>query len=349
MTTSGFKMAVLASAAVLAFALAPAHAQSTKPDAAARAAAAEKSAPKTIIGGPYPSLLVDNTRTTTPPLLERRPEQTTLSARSAAGDVVVTRSVVGPAPFRAITVDDWRQDFDGAAPGVYATSVAFAPAGKTLSGLQVGLAYSPSLRQCADGLCAPGAGLTLAPDGRLVTETPRFDDVVEASLFYQKRLSSDGFLLGVGARYVEAAESAQRVSPLIGGYQAYSLGVNLGYRGVTIGGSVKSSNAGLAATGDNDDYLAFDAGITFRSGEERGDWGFMLGYGQSEANVIGPNPVNPTLFRDTQRAQAGVTYFIGRGVTIGAAAQYTEADKAAAAAGEPAEATTFVFESSIRF
>jgi hypothetical protein len=348
MATSKVKTALAASAAIFALALAPALAQSTKPSPKA---AQESAAPKTIIGGPYPSILVESNRTSAPPLLERRPEQATLSARSAAGDVVVSRTPIAAPDFRAISVEDWRQDFDRAAPGAYATSVAFAPAGKTLSGLQVGLAYSPSLRQCADGLCAPGGGITLAPDGRLVTETPRFDDVVEASLFYQKRLSSDGFLLGVGARYVDAAESAQRVSPLIGGYQAYSLGVNLGYRGVTIGGSVKSSNAGLAAAslGDNDDYLAFDAGITFRSGEERGDWGFMLGYGQSEANVIGPNPVNPTLFRDTQRAQAGVTYFIGRGVTIGAAAQYSEANKAGAAVGEPADATTVVIESSIKF
>jgi hypothetical protein len=154
-------------------------------------------------------------------------------------------------------------------------------------------------------------------------------------------------LVGLGASYVSASEDARVSSAAFDDYRAYSLGVNLGYRGFTIGGSVKSTNSGLANL-DEDGYLAFDAGITFKSGEDKGDWGFMLGYGQAEANVVSANPVNPSIYRDTQTAQAGVTYFVGRGITIGAAAQYVESDKPATAGG-PEEAATVVIESSIKF
>ncbi|MGE0409781.1 MAG: hypothetical protein AB7P23_11050, partial [Amphiplicatus sp.] len=110
---------------------------------------------------------------------------------------------------------------------------------------------------------------------------------------------------------------------------------------------VKSTNAGLANL-EEDGYLAFDAGVTFRTGENKGDWSFMLGYGQAEATPVGVNPVDPILFRDTQTAQAGVTYFVGRGITVGAAAQFVESTKPAAAGGQE-EAATVVIESSIKF
>ena len=64
--------------------------------------------------------------------------------------------------------------------------------------------------------------------------------------------------------------------------------------------------------------------------------------------MIGPNPLDPIIFRDTQTAQAGVTYFVGRGISVGAAAQFVESTKPDEVGG-PEEATTVVIESSIRF
>jgi hypothetical protein len=135
--------------------------------------------------------------------------------------------------------------------------------------------------------------------------------------------------------------------PIFDDYESYSFGLNLAYRGITLGGSVKTTNAGLA-TVDKDGYLAFDAGVTYETGKDSGDWGFMLGYGQSAANAFGPNPLDPTLFQDTHTAQAGVTYVLSRGITIGAAAQYIESTKPLATGG-PEDATTVVIESSIKF
>jgi hypothetical protein len=216
--------------------------------------------------------------------------------------------------------------------------------------LQLGVSYSPELAHCGEDLCAPEDRLTISPNGRLLLSASQWEDVVEAALYYQKELKvsqKDGIMLGFGASYVGASEDTRVVSSVFDDYRAYSLGVNLGFRGFTVGGSVKSTNSGLAVA-DDDGYLAFDAGVTFRTGEDKGDWGFMLGYGEAEANIAGPSPVNPLIFRDTQTAQAGVTYFVGRGITVGAAAQFDKSSKPIAAGG-PEEAATVVIESSIKF
>lgn len=319
-------------------------------------------------GGRYSSLLSGGPRGVGPLSSDAYVQGAYAYARGGFGQLVIGRdqgvartlAVTSPTIFRAINVNDWRTDLSGLNDihtvndfSGYATKVTYlAPAnlfGGAFGGLQMGVSYSPALRNCGDRLCAPQEGFVLAPDGTFLAETSHWEDVVEGALFYQKgiRVGSDRLLLGVGASVVTADEDVQSLSALYGDYQAYAVGLNIGFRGITLGGSVKTTNAGLANL-DEDGYLAFDAGITFRTGEDKGDWGFMLGYGQSEASALGPNPADPVLFRDTQTAQAGVTYFIGRGITIGAAAQYVESTKAAEAGG-PEEAATVVIESSVKF
>ena len=319
-------------------------------------------------GGRYSSLLIGGPRGVAPMDADAYLEGAYAYARGGFGQLIVGReqgvartlAVTSPTIFRAVNVNDWRTDLSGLNDvhtvndiSGYATKITYMPPanflGGVFGGLQLGVSYAPSLRNCGERLCAPEPGFVLAPDGTFLTETSHWEDVVEGALYYQKgvKVGGDRLLLGVGASVVTAQEDARSLSSMFGDYEAYSVGLNLGFRGITIGGSVKSTNAGLANL-DEDGYLAFDAGVTFRTGEDKGDWGFMLGYGQSEANAIGVNPADPILFRDTQTAQAGVTYFIGRGVTIGAAAQFVESTKPAAAGG-PEEATTLVIESSIKF
>ncbi|MEZ5982553.1 MAG: porin [Parvularculaceae bacterium] len=319
-------------------------------------------------GGRYSGMLIGGPRGVGPLTSDAYVQGAYAYARGGFGQVVVGRdqgvartlAVTSPTIFRAINVNDWRSDLSGLNDvhtvndfSGYATKVTYmAPAnlfGGVLGGLQMGVSYSPSLRNCGDRLCAPEDGFVLAPDGSFLAETSHWEDVVEGALYYQQGISlgRDRLLLGVGASVVTANEDVQALSALYGDYKAYAVGLNVGYRGITLGGSVKTTNAGLANL-DEDGYLAFDAGITFRTGEDKGDWGFMLGYGQSEASALGPNPADPILFRDTQTAQAGVTYFVGRGITIGAAAQYVRIRKATTAGG-PQEATTVVIESSVKF
>jgi hypothetical protein len=323
---------------------------------------------QTYAGGRYSSLLNGGPRGVGPMTGDVFVQSAYGYVRGPFGTVSVGRdqgvaralAVTSPTIFRSINVNDWRSDlsrlndvhtindFSG-----YSTKISYMPPanflGGALGGLQLGVSYSPSLPQCGESLCAPQGGFMIAPDGTLITEAARWEDVIEGAAYYQRglRIGGERLMLGVGASFVTASEDKRANSPVFGDYRAYSVGLNLGYRGFTVGGSVKSTNAGIANL-DEDGYLAFDAGVTFRTGSDRGDWAFMLGYGQSEAIAVGANPVSPTFFHDTQTAQAGVTYFVGRGITIGAAAQYVETTKPAAAGGAQ-DATTVVIESSIRF
>lgn len=322
-------------------------------------------------GGRYSSLLIGGPRGIAPLGSDAYIQGAYGYARGGFGQVILGRdhgvgrtfSVKAPTIFRAINVNDWRTDLSGLNDvhtvndfSGYSTKITYLPPanilGSVVGGLQLGVSYSPTLTNCGTDLCAPDSGFVITPEGLMLTDASEWDDVVEAGLYYQKDIGvgqsrSDRLLLGVGASYVNADENARVLSSIYGDYEAYSLGINLGYRGLTVGGSVKSTNAGLAELED-DGYLAFDAGITFKTGEDKGDWGFMLGYGQAEASVIGPNPLDPIIFRDTQTAQAGVTYFVGRGISVGAAAQFVESTKPDEVGG-PEEAATVVIESSIRF
>jgi len=319
-------------------------------------------------GGRFSSLLIGGPRGVAPLSSDAYLQGAYAYAKGGFGQIIVGRdhgvaralAVTSPTIFRAVNVNDWQTDLTGLNDvhtvndfTGYSTKFSYMPPanllGGVLGGFQFGVSYSPALQTCGDRLCAPETGFIITPDGTMLTESARWDDAFEAALYYQKGVGfgSDRLFLGVGASYVTADEDAIASSLVYDDYEAYSVGLNLAYRGVTLGGSVKTTNAGLASLED-DGYLAFDAGVTFQTGDEGGDWAFMLGYGQSEATVIGPNPLDPTLFQDTQTAQAGVSYILGRGISIGAAAQYVESEKSEAVGG-PEEAATLVIESSIRF
>lgn len=319
-------------------------------------------------GGRYSSLLIGGPRGIGPLDSDAYLQSAYGYVKGSFGQIIVGRdqgvartlAVTSPTIFRALNVNDWQTDLSGLNDvhtvndfTGYSTKLTYMPPanflGGALGGLQLGVSYSPVLRNCGDRLCAPEAGFIIAPDGTMLTETARWDDAIEAALYYEKGIGigRDRLFVGVGASYITADEDALAGSLVFDDYKAYSVGLNLAYRGITLGGSVKSTNAGLASLGD-DGYLAFDAGITFRTGEDEGDVAFMVGVGKSEATVIGPNPLDPTLYTDTRTAQAGVTYVISRGITIGAAAQYVESDKPVAVGG-PEEAATVVIESSIKF
>ncbi len=320
-------------------------------------------------GGRYSSLLIGGPRGVAPSSSsDVYLEGAYAYARGSFGQIIVGRdqgvartlAVTSPTIFSSTNVNDWRTDLSGLNDvhtvndfTGYSTKVTYMPPanflGGALGGLRMGVSYSPTLRNCGDRLCAPESGFIIAPDGTVLMDSSKWEDAVEAALYYQKpiKLGGDRLLLGVGASYVKANEDTLSELPIYDDYKAYSVGLNLAYRGITLGGSVKTTNSGIA-TIDQDEYLAFDAGVTYRTGEEEGDVAFMLGYGQSEANILGQNPLDPTLFRDTKTAQAGVSYVISRGITVGAAAQYVESKKSTAVGG-PEEATTVVIESSIKF
>lgn len=278
-------------------------------------------------------------------------------------------AVTSPSIFRALGVNDWRadptglndvhtvNDFSG-----NAAKITYMPPPGFLGGLvgnvQLGVSYTPELDTCSDNTCAPVGGFAVDEDGAVIAQNQRWRDVSEAALYYQNGFSvgGDRLILGFGASYVAAEEeqtSGFAEEDFLEDYKALALGLNLAYGDFTIGGSVKSTNAGLNEQNlGPSDYLAFDAGITYSAG----DWRMMLGYGQADAErdaslLIGPQvdvTVPFALDRRTQTAQAGVAYVLGRGITLGAAAQYVDSNRPDPLGGDEDTAAVMI-ESSIRF
>ncbi len=266
-------------------------------------------------------------------------------------------AVTSPTVFNAIGVNDWKSDltelndiqtvndFSG-----YSTKMTYMPPanflGGVLGGFKVGVSYSPELKDCGTDLCAPLDGYLPSNTEQALIPQSSWKDVLETAVYYEKDLSGENndIRLGLGASYISAEEDTM-TQPIEGldDYESYALGLNIAINGLTVGGSVKNTNAGLDIQ-DDDGYLAFDAGITY----ETGPWGFMLGYGASDVSRDVSAPLDPGYFRDTELTQAGVSYVFEQGVTLGAAAQFIDSD-IAEDFGQDEEKAAIIFESSIKF
>ncbi|MEO1041210.1 MAG: porin [Pseudomonadota bacterium] len=297
---------------------------------------------------------------------------------SLGSDVGVAEklAVTSPTIFRALGVNDWRADPSGFNDvhtvndfsGNSAKITYMPPAGLfggAIGNFQMGVSYAPELESCGLDDCSPLGNivqgqtneLIVGQNGQVLVRDQRWRDVSEAALYYQNGFSMGGdrLLLGIGASFVRADqdETGSLNDDFVEDYEALALGLNLAYGDLTIGGSVKTTNAGLdeSSLGESD-YLAFDAGVTYQAG----DWRMMLGYGEADAErdaslLVGPTngvAVPYALDRRTQTAQAGVAYVLGQGITLGAAAQFVESDKPAALGGDE-DTASLMIESSIRF
>ena len=329
------------------------------------------------LAGRYSSIAAGGLRGYGPESSDLFLDRAFLFARSGFGSVSVGAhegvasklAVTSPSIFRAIGVNDWRtdptglndvhtvNDFSGSSPKIsYLPPPGFL--GGVIGNLQLGVSYAPELVSCGEESCAPVSGFVLDDEGNVIPQDQRWQGVSEAALYYQNGFSLRGerLVLGLGASFVRAEEeqaSGLTDNDFIEDYEALALGLNLAYGDLTIGGSVKSTNAGLDdSTAGPSDYLAFDAGITYTAG----DWRMMLGYGQADAErdatlVVGPQldvTMPFALDRRTQTTQAGVAYVLGRGITLGAAAQFVDSDKPDVLGGREDTAAVMI-ESSIRF
>ena len=270
-------------------------------------------------------------------------------------------AITSPTIFRAIGVNDWKTDLTGLNDvqtvndfSGYSTKLTYMPPanflGGILGGLQLGVSYAPELENCGDGLCEPLS--PIESDALAAAVVPltnaTYEDVLETALYYEKAIGTGDrrMTFGLGASFLTAQGSdlnATITPSLTDDYEAYSVGVNVAYGGLTVGGSVKNSNAGLA--NDEDGYLAFDTGVTY----ETGKWGFMLGYGAADSDRLsGSNALLSDFYRETQSAQAGISYVFDHGVTLGAAAQFVDVTKSDVIGGDE-ESAAMMFESNFKF
>lgn len=253
-------------------------------------------------------------------------------------------AIAAPNMFSALSFAERNGDLGFGAPGAapFAADVSRGGRATLFPGAQVGVAYRPDAAECVDGLCLnpQNAILSLRDPGGVAAQV-QWDDIMEVALFYE-RAFGNGVAIGLSGAYVTAEEESGAMPEVFDSYEAYSVGANLAFGGFSIGGNYRLSNGGFTAAEDN--YVAYDAGIAY----EAGPWGFMVGYGNSDAGHDASDPLNRALFRQTQSYQTGVTYMLGAGISIGLAGQFVQSDRHELIGGGK-EAAAIVFESSINF
>lgn len=132
--------------------------------------------------------------------------------------------------------------------------------------------------------------------------------------------SFGGFDVAVSGRWGIAQDDRTAVAGTDTGKnpQIWSAGVNLGFGGVTVGGSfAEQNNAGT------DDGTSFDAGISY----ETGPWGISFTYFRGE-NVDDENQFN-TAGNDEELQQflLGINYSLARGIDLSAYGAYVDFDE----------------------
>lgn len=134
--------------------------------------------------------------------------------------------------------------------------------------------------------------------------------------------SFGGFDVAVSGRYGIAGTDVPGAS----NPQVYGGGVNLGFAGVTIGGSFAEQNNTAS-----DDGRSFDAGISY----ETGPWGFSFTYFNGENHndenafdVLGND-------ENLQQFLLGASYKLAKGVSLNAFGAYVDFDEERGDAGGP--------------
>jgi outer membrane protein OmpU len=164
------------------------------------------------------------------------------------------------------------------------------------AGFQVGATYTPTITGTGDGANFPVQALEDV-DGK------------------------NGF--SVGANYVEsfgtfdvAIAGGYRTATEVGGvddFDQYSMGLNVGFSGFTVGGSFLWEDSDLATNG-----IGWDAGVSYATGP----WAFGITYFQSQVSGT------PGFNGDDEliALEGGVSYKIGPGITGSASVMWAEWD-----------------------
>ncbi|MEX0922193.1 MAG: porin, partial [Rhodovibrionaceae bacterium] len=104
-------------------------------------------------------------------------------------------------------------------------------------------------------------------------------------------------------------------------YQSYQAGLNIGFSGFTVGGSVSYVDAGLDGDFSDSDQWFYDVGATYTTGP----WTVGLTYSYSDLTLDGLDliPFGEGTFESRRHmVELGASYALSPGVTIYGAGQY---------------------------
>jgi len=162
-------------------------------------------------------------------------------------------------------------------------------------GIQFGASYALDADVCGVDYCN---GKTI--DGVI---QPEIEDIFEVGLALD-RTFDNGFGVELTGTYANGSETSGLAG--LDDFESFGAGLEFTYNDWTLGGSYLQSNNGLL----NGDYMAYDAGLTWKPGA----LGFTLGYGHAEDDNVGLTSDQGTF---------GVTYDFKK-FTLGTGVQYVD-------------------------
>ncbi|WP_421708193.1 porin [Algihabitans sp.] len=174
------------------------------------------------------------------------------------------------------------------------------------AGFQLGASYTPNID--ARGGDRQSSGLNTEEDN------DDYNNFFGFGANFVESFNGVDVAIAGGVEYGQEEEN-NPATPEIDDYIAYSGGVNVGFAGFTVGGSILHSNGGVESNGD---VLVWDVGVTYG----QGPWEVGVTYLNGEAEVGTPAATNGE--DDLHRVEIGANYRLSPGVRVIGALQYTD-------------------------
>ena len=172
-------------------------------------------------------------------------------------------------------------------------------------GFQLGVSYTPNTD--AVGGNRQTFGLNTDED------VGDYNHVIGAGVNFVESFNSFDIALYAGAEWANL--EADSAGGTYDDFESYQGGINLGFAGFTVGGSVHYNNAGLGGGGADADVWFWDVGATYGTGP----WTVGLTYSDSTFDNDGAG------WEDTRRqVELGASYAASPGVTFYGALQYVD-------------------------
>ncbi len=174
-------------------------------------------------------------------------------------------------------------------------------------GFQLGVSYTPNID--ARGGNRQTFGLNTDED------VEDYNHVIGAGVNFVESFNAVDIAIFAGAEWANL--EADTAGDDRKDYAAYQGGLNVGFAGFTVGGSVGYNNAGTTNNDFTEDAWFYDVGVTYGTGP----WTVGVTYSHSETN-----------FNDTKKdderdmIEVGASYALSPGVTIYGALQYMDED-----------------------
>ena len=178
------------------------------------------------------------------------------------------------------------------------------------AGFQIGATYAPTVSESGDG-----ANFPIQAD-----QDTEFSNGLALGANYVNTLGPVDLAVALGYRWAKGPEDdvlgqSSNFSNSDTNLRQYSAGLNVGFSGVTVGGSFGLEDSGRATDG-----WGYDAGVSYG----QGPWAVGLTWFHSKVEGQGPGSANVSGDDEVMALQAGASYAVGPGITASLSVLYAD-------------------------